>query len=107
MTKINLNVLRMKEAFKMKYKVFFITFKGLLLKQKKKFFLQGEILTLNGHRLLVLNTKKQPPGVVLPNQLSYKKLFFENFDSQFRYSPITLLKYVALSQFFLKDYDRK
>ena len=42
----NLNILRMKRVFKMKYKSFFIIFKGLSLKQIKISFLEGESLTL-------------------------------------------------------------
>ena len=36
----------MERAFKMKQKTFFITFKGLSLKQVKQFFLNGESPTL-------------------------------------------------------------
>ena len=36
--KTNLNILRTKRAFKMKWKVFFINFQGLSLKQIKQFY---------------------------------------------------------------------
>ena len=38
----NLNILRMERAFKMKYKVFFIIFEGLSLKQINFFFERWE-----------------------------------------------------------------
>ena len=38
----NLNILRTKRAFKMKYKTIFIIFRGLSMKQKTQFFLEGE-----------------------------------------------------------------
>ena len=37
----------MKRAFKMKYKAFFIIFKGLLFSNKNRFFLEGESPTLS------------------------------------------------------------
>ena len=37
----NLNIVRTKKAFKMKYKAFFMIFKGLSLKQEKQIFLEG------------------------------------------------------------------
>ena len=52
----NLNILRMKRAFKMKYKLFFITFEGLSLKQKKGFFLEGESPTLIRSKLCNVRT---------------------------------------------------
>ena len=41
----NLNILRTKRTFKMKYKAFFIIFKGLSVKQITQFFLESESLT--------------------------------------------------------------
>ena len=38
----NLNILRMKRAFMIKQKAFFVIFKGLLLKQIKQIFYKGE-----------------------------------------------------------------
>ena len=46
----------MKRAFKMKYKLFFITFEGLSLKQKKGFFLEGESPTLIRSKLCNVRT---------------------------------------------------
>ena len=42
----NLKTLRTNRAFKMKQKVFFIIFKGFLLKQITQFFLEGESPTI-------------------------------------------------------------
>ena len=41
------NILRIKSAFKMKYKVFLIIFEGLSLKQIKSNFFEDESPTLN------------------------------------------------------------
>ena len=43
----NLSILRIKRAFKMKEKTFFIIFKGLSMKQIMHIFLEGESPTLN------------------------------------------------------------
>ena len=49
----NLNILRTKRAFKMKYKAFFSNFKGLSLKQIKQFlFLGGDSPTLKYSKIL-------------------------------------------------------
>ena len=42
----NTNIWRLKSAIKMKYKAFFIIFKGLSLKQIKQLFLEGKSSTL-------------------------------------------------------------
>ena len=45
----NVNHLRTKRVLNMKWKVFFITFKGLLLEEIKLTFLEGVSLTLNDY----------------------------------------------------------
>ena len=45
------NILRTKRVFKMKKKSFFIIFKGLSMKQKAEFFLEGESPTLSNFYL--------------------------------------------------------
>ena len=51
----NLNILRMKRVFKMKWKTFFDIFIGLSLKQIKQMFLEGESPSLkNSWKKLVL-----------------------------------------------------
>ena len=42
----NLNILRMKRAFKMKWKAFFIIFKGFSIKQATQIFSEGENIGL-------------------------------------------------------------
>ena len=54
--KTKLKILRMKKAFKVIWKAFFIIFKGLSLKQTKQFFLKGESPVLKGFLCLMLKT---------------------------------------------------
>ena len=49
---MNFNILRTKKALKMKYKIFFIIFKGPLLKQNKTNFQEDESPTLTHFMLL-------------------------------------------------------
>ena len=61
----DLNILRTKRTFKMKWKAFFIIFKGLLVKQITQSFLELESPTLNLYPYFFSKFKKFHPSLLL------------------------------------------